>query len=43
MPVADYATYCRMIDSALAGKHAYPAINVPWRESMRIPPSMSPP
>jgi fructose-bisphosphate aldolase class II len=28
MPVADYATYCRMIDSALAGKHAYPAINV---------------
>jgi fructose-bisphosphate aldolase class II len=28
MPVADYKTYCRMIDRALAGKFAYPAINV---------------
>ncbi len=28
MPVADYQTYCRMIDRALEGKFAYPAINV---------------
>jgi fructose-bisphosphate aldolase class II len=28
MPVADYKTYCRMIDRAFAGKFAYPAINV---------------
>ena len=28
MPVADYKTYCRMIDHALEGKFAYPAINV---------------
>jgi fructose-bisphosphate aldolase class II len=28
MPVADYKTYCRMIDRAKAGKFAYPAINV---------------
>ncbi|MFO7709886.1 MAG: class II fructose-bisphosphate aldolase [Desulfobacterales bacterium] len=28
MPVADFKTYCRMIDRALAGKFAYPAINV---------------
>jgi fructose-bisphosphate aldolase, class II len=28
MPVADYKTYCRMIDRALEGKFAYPAINV---------------
>ena len=28
MPVADYTTYCRMIDRALAGRFAYPAINV---------------
>src|SRR5512134_3681944 len=28
MPVADYKTYCQMIDRALAGKFAYPAINV---------------
>jgi fructose-bisphosphate aldolase class II len=28
MPVADYQTYCRMIDRAFAGKYAYPAINV---------------
>ncbi len=28
MPVADYKTYCRMIDRALAGQFAYPAINV---------------
>jgi len=28
MPVADYATYCRMIDVALDQKFAYPAINV---------------
>jgi fructose/tagatose bisphosphate aldolase len=28
MPVADYKTYCRMIDHALENKFAYPAINV---------------
>lgn len=28
MPVADYKTYCEMIDRAKAGKFAYPAINV---------------
>lgn len=28
MPVADFQTYCRMIDGAFAGKFAYPAINV---------------
>jgi fructose-bisphosphate aldolase, class II len=28
VPVADYETYCRMIDRALEGKFAYPAINV---------------
>jgi fructose-bisphosphate aldolase, class II len=28
MPVADYKTYCRMIDHALEEKFAYPAINV---------------
>jgi fructose-bisphosphate aldolase class II len=28
MPVADYPTYCRMIDRALAGHFAYPAFNV---------------
>jgi fructose-bisphosphate aldolase, class II len=28
MPVADFKTYCRMIDHALAKKFAYPAINV---------------
>ncbi len=28
MPVADYNTYCRMIDRAMEGKFAYPAINV---------------
>lgn len=28
MPVADYETYCRMIDSALENRFAYPAINV---------------
>jgi fructose-bisphosphate aldolase, class II len=28
MPVADYKTYCQMIDRALAGKFAYPAFNV---------------
>jgi fructose-bisphosphate aldolase, class II len=28
MPVADYATYCTMLDRARAGKFAYPAINV---------------
>lgn len=28
MPVANYKTYCRMIDHALAKKFAYPAINV---------------
>lgn len=28
MPVADFATYCRMLDRALAEHFAYPAINV---------------
>jgi fructose-bisphosphate aldolase class II len=28
MPVADYKTYCRMIDYTLKKKFAYPAINV---------------
>jgi fructose-bisphosphate aldolase, class II len=28
MPVADYATYCEMLDRARSGKFAYPAINV---------------
>lgn len=28
MPVADYATYCKMLDHARAKKFAYPAINV---------------
>jgi len=28
MPVADYATYCAMLDRARAERFAYPAINV---------------
>ena len=28
MPVADYTTYCRMLDRARTGKFAYPAVNV---------------
>ena len=28
MPVADHATYCRMLDNARAGRFAYPAINI---------------
>jgi fructose-bisphosphate aldolase class II len=28
MPVADYATYCKMLDRAREGRFAYPAINV---------------
>src|SRR5262245_10032634 len=28
MPVADYATYCKMLDRARNGKFAYPAVNV---------------
>ena len=28
MPVADYTTYCKMLDRAREGKFAYPAINV---------------
>ena len=28
MPVADYQTYCRMIDRAKEDHFAYPAINV---------------
>lgn len=28
MPVADYGKYCRMLDRALEGRFAYPAINV---------------
>jgi fructose-bisphosphate aldolase, class II len=28
MPVADYRTYCEMLDRAAAGRFAYPAINV---------------
>ena len=33
MPVANYETYCKMLDSALANKYAYPAINVVSIES----------
>ncbi len=28
MPVADYETYCRMLENAYEGKFAYPAINI---------------
>ena len=28
MPVADYGTYCKMLDNARKGRYAYPAINV---------------
>ena len=28
MPVADYTTYCKMLDKAREGHFAYPAINV---------------
>jgi fructose-bisphosphate aldolase class II len=28
MPVADYETYCKMLDRAFEQKFAYPAINV---------------
>src|SRR5678810_559992 len=28
MPVADYATYCAMLERARSGKFAYPAVNV---------------
>jgi fructose-bisphosphate aldolase, class II len=28
MPVADYKTYCRMLDRARAGRFAFPAVNV---------------
>ena len=28
MPVADYQTYCRMLDNAKRGRFAYPAINI---------------
>ncbi len=28
MPVADYQTYCRMLENARQGKFAYPAINI---------------
>ncbi|HXX81009.1 MAG TPA: class II fructose-bisphosphate aldolase [Thermodesulfovibrionales bacterium] len=28
MPVADYTTYCKMLDRARRGRYAYPAINV---------------
>ncbi|MCU0579970.1 MAG: class II fructose-bisphosphate aldolase, partial [Desulfobacterota bacterium] len=28
MPVADYQTYCKMLDRAREGRFAYPAINV---------------
>jgi fructose-bisphosphate aldolase, class II len=28
MPVADYLTYCKMLDNAHKGRYAYPAINV---------------
>jgi len=33
MPVANHDNYCKMLDSALAGKYAYPAINVVSMES----------
>ena len=28
MPVADYKTYCQIIDRACAGRFALPAVNV---------------
>ena len=28
MPVADYKTYCKMLDRARAGRFALPAVNV---------------
>ena len=28
MPVADYSTYCKMLDAAQEGGYAYPAINI---------------
>ncbi len=28
MPVADYKTYCKMLDRARAGRFAFPAVNV---------------
>ncbi len=33
MPVADYKTYCKMLERAASGKFAYPAINVTSMES----------
>jgi fructose-bisphosphate aldolase class II len=33
MPVVDYKTYCRMLDSANKNKYAYPAINVSSMET----------
>lgn len=33
MPVADYETYCRMLDSAAKNHYAYPAINVATLEA----------
>ncbi len=34
MPVADHTTYCEMLDRALKGKFAYPAINVLLHEAV---------
>jgi len=33
MPIVDYKTYCRMLDSANQNKYAYPAINVSSMET----------
>ena len=34
MPVADYATYCRMLENAAAKGFAYPAPNIEAREAL---------
>ena len=33
MPVADYATYCKMLDNARSHGFAYPAINIASMET----------
>ena len=33
MPIADYPTYCKMLDNAKANKFAFPAINVSSTET----------
>jgi fructose-bisphosphate aldolase class II len=34
MPIVDYKRYCKMLDTAKAGKYAYPAINVTSTDTM---------